>query len=189
MKSLFFKRLVLISIAISFATCAYAGWDPRDDETADKEAVNDGEVAEAIANFKKSDSGLKVFFENAHGYAIFPTVGKGGFGIGGAYGKGEVYEKGKLIGYTSLKQLTIGFQLGGQAYSEIIFFKDKKALDDFTSGNFEFSAQASAVAVKEGVSADTDYDDGVAVFTVAKGGLMFEASIGGQKFKFKPLKK
>jgi lipid-binding SYLF domain-containing protein len=129
---------------------------------------------------------MKVFFEKAYGYAVFPTVAKAGMGIGGAYGKGKVYEKGTLIGTSSLTQLTIGFQLGGQAYSEIIFFKDKKALDDFKSGNFELGAQASAVAVTAGASADADYDKGVAIFTQAKGGLMYEASVGGQKFSFKP---
>ena len=129
---------------------------------------------------------MKVFFDQARGYAIFPTVGKGGIGIGGAYGKGKVFEREKLIGRTKLMQATIGFQLGGQAYREIIFFKDKNALDHFTSGNFEFSAQASAIAVTAGAATDADYSDGVAVFTMPKGGLMYEASIGGQKFSFDP---
>jgi lipid-binding SYLF domain-containing protein len=97
-----------------------------------------------------------------------------------------VYEKGKPIGDTSLTQITIGFQLGGQAYSEIIFFKDKKTLDDFKNGNFELGAQASAVAVTAGASADANYEKGVAVFTMAKGGLMYEASVGGQKFSYDP---
>jgi lipid-binding SYLF domain-containing protein len=108
-------------------------------------------------------------------------------GLGGAYGKGEVYEREALIGVSSLTQLTIGFQLGGQAYSEIIFFKDKEALDDFKGGNFELGAQASAVAATAGASADASYDNGVAIFTLAKGGLMYEASIGGQKFSFEPI--
>jgi lipid-binding SYLF domain-containing protein len=146
------------------------------------------------------------FFKHAHGYAVFPNVGKGGLGIGGAYGSGRVYEGSKVIGRTSMTQLTLGLQLGGQAYSQIIFFKDKRALDEFTSGNFEFGAEASAVAItaaasakantagnSAGVSGTKDdartlgaYNKGVATFTVVNGGLMYEASIGGQKFSFEP---
>jgi len=151
-----------------------------------EKGVEDERVAQTIADFKGSDPSLQAFFDKAYGYAVFPSVGKGGIGIGGAYGKGKVYRKGKLIGYTSLTQLTIGFQLGGQAYSEIIFFKDSRALNDFTGGNFEFGAQVSAVAVTAGASANADYSGGVAVFTRAKGGLMYEATVGGQKFGFTP---
>jgi lipid-binding SYLF domain-containing protein len=168
---------------------AQAGWNPFASEDAKKQNVKNQDVAEAISNFKNKDPKMKVFFNKAYGYAIFPTVGKGGIGIGGAYGTGEVYKKGRLIGTTSLTQITIGFQLGGQAYSEIIFFKDRKTLDHFTSGNFEFNAQASAVAVTAGASADADYNNGVAIFTLAKGGLMYEASVGGQKFSFDPINK
>ncbi len=115
---------------------------------------------------------------------MFPTVGKGGFGVGAAYGRGLVFKSGQVIGQTSVTQLIIGFQLGGQAYREIIFFEDKSTFDDFKDGNFEFSAQASAVAATFGASVDADFDNGVAVFTLAKGGLMYEASIGGQKFSY-----
>lgn len=167
-------------------SAAHGGWNPLAKEDAKDQPAENVKSAEAIANFKNSDPSMKAFFDKAYGYAIFPTVGKGGIGIGGAYGKGEVYRRGKLIGYSSLTQVTIGFQLGGQAYSEIIFFKDKATLDDFTSGNFEFNAQASAVAVTAGASADADYSNGVAIFTIAKGGLMYEASVGGQKFSFTP---
>lgn len=145
------------------------------------------------------------FFEESYGYAVFPTIGKGGIGIGGAHGSGRVYEKGKYVGDTSMTQLTVGLQLGGQAYSQIIFFEDKRAFDEFTGGNFEFGAQATAVAITAGASAQAgtggtssgasgtkksattagNYQHGMAVFTVAKGGLMYEASIGGQKFKYK----
>jgi lipid-binding SYLF domain-containing protein len=117
---------------------------------------------------------------------VFPTVGKGAVGVGGAYGKGVVYQQGEVVGYCDLSQGTVGLQLGGQAYREIIFFEYKEALDWFKTGNFAFSAQASAVAVNEGASADAKYDRGVAVFTMTKGGLMFEASIGGQKFGYQP---
>jgi lipid-binding SYLF domain-containing protein len=149
------------------------------------------------------------FFAKSYGYAVFPTIGKGGIGIGGAYGKGRVYEKGNYVGDTSVTQVSIGLQLGGQAYSQIIFFEDKRAFDEFTSGNFEFGAQASAVAITAAASAEatttgssagasggqhdattttagTEYHKGMAVFTVAKGGLMYEASIGGQKFSYTP---
>ena len=145
------------------------------------------DVAKAIAEFKKADSGIAKVFETAPGYAIFPSVGKGAIGIGGAHGNGYVYEGGHLIGHTSLTQVTIGFQFGGQAYREVIFFKDKTALDEYKRGDFALSAQASAVAIKPGVSADLAYNGGVAIVTMAKGGLMYEASVGGQKFSYKPL--
>ena len=146
------------------------------------------------------------FFDSAYGYAVFPNVGKGGFGIGGAYGKGHVYENAVYVGDCTMKQATIGFQLGGQAFRQIIFFEDKRAFDEFTSGNFEFGAEASAVAITAGASAKANtagnsagasagpsdaktvgrYHKGMATFTIAKGGLMYEASIGGQKFSYKP---
>jgi lipid-binding SYLF domain-containing protein len=186
MKKVIAASLAVMVIAVLSITPVHAGWNPLKSETAKDQNIEDPKVAEAIVNLKNSDPGMKVFFEKAYGYAVFPTVTKAGMGIGGAHGKGKVYEKGTLIGTSSLTQLTIGFQLGGQAYSEIIFFKDKKALDDFKSGNFELGAQASAVAVTAGASADAGYDKGVAIFTQAKGGLMYEASVGGQKFSFKP---
>ena len=144
------------------------------------------------------------FLEHAYGYAVFPTIAKGGFGIGGAYGEGRVYARGEYVGDTTVTQLSIGFQFGGQAYSEIIFFQDERAYTEFTSGNFEFGARASAVAITAGVQAgagttgasagasadkrdattDGAYYRGMAVFTVTKGGLMYEASIGGQKFSY-----
>ena len=178
---------IIFTLALVQILPAQAGWNPFATESARKENVKNPDVAEAIANFKNKDPKMKVFFSKAYGYAVFPTVGKAGIGIGGAYGTGEVYKKGKLIGTTSLTQLTIGFQLGGQAYSEIIFFKDRRTLDHFTSGNFEFNAQASAVAVTSGASADADYNNGVAIFTLAKGGLMYEASVGGQKFSYEAI--
>ena len=186
----FSKSFLLILSAVFFLSTvesAAGGWNPLSKEKAENQKVDDSEVAETIAAFKNSDPDMKVFFKKAYGFAVFPTIGKGGFGIGGAYGKGTVYKKGELIGSSSMAQVTIGFQLGGQAYREIIFFKDKKALEHFTGGNFEFGAQASAIAVTAGASADAAYSDGVAVFTLPKGGLMYEASIGGQKFSFDPL--
>jgi lipid-binding SYLF domain-containing protein len=147
------------------------------------------------------------FFENSYGYAVFPSIGKGGIGIGGARGKGQVYAGGEHVGDATMTQLTVGFQLGGQVYSQIIFFEDQRAFEEFTSENFEFGAQATAVAITASASATAgttgtgagasatggqtgktggDYYKGMAVFTFAKGGLMYEASIGGQKFSYKP---
>lgn len=176
--------LPLLIALLTLAPATQAGWNPLAKEKAEDQQAATSEAAATIAAFKNKDPGIKVFFDKAYGYAVFPTVGKGGIGIGGAYGKGEVYERGALVGTSSLTQLTIGFQLGGQAYSEIVFFKDKATLDNFKSGNFEFSAQASAVAITAGASADADYSNGVAIFTLAKGGLMYEASVGGQKFGY-----
>ncbi len=148
------------------------------------------------------------YFKKSYGYAIFPTIGKGGIGIGGAHGSGRVYVGGKPTGKTSMTQVTIGWQLGGQAYSQIIFFEDKRSYQEFTSGNFEFGAGASAVAITAGAQAqagttgagasaspggsagsqaETSFHKGMAVFTRAKGGLMYEASIGGQKFSFEKM--
>jgi len=114
---------------------------------------------------------------------IFPTVGKGGFGIGGARGTGLLKVGGQTVAVVTLTQLSFGFQAGGQAYSEFIFFEDDVALANFRRGNYELGAQASAVAITAGVSADAEFNSGIAIFTQAKGGLMYEASVGGQKFK------
>jgi lipid-binding SYLF domain-containing protein len=156
---------------------AFAAWDPS--EIEDRHA----KAEKAKATMLEKDPAMSRFFDNAAGWVIIPTVGKGGVGIGGAYGKGLLYENGAITGEVSLSQLTIGFQWGGQAYSEFIFFEDQDALDHFKRGNYELGAQASAVAVTAGASADASYDGGVAIFTQAKGGLMYEASVGGQKFK------
>jgi len=172
--------LVLMAILPGIANA----WDARKEAQPVASSGHSAETQATIDAFLRKDATLKAFFDKAYGYAVFPGVGKGGMVIGGAYGKGEVYERGKLIGTASLTQVSIGFQLGGQKYSEIIFFKTKSTLDHFTSGNFEFNAQASAVAVTAGASADADYANDVAVFTMTIGGLMYEAAIGGQKFSF-----
>ncbi len=152
-------------------------------------AARPGDVADAqetIALFKRADPGLSRFFERSVGWAVFPTVGKGAIGIGGAHGSGVLFEKGKAVGSCTLTQVTVGFQLGGQAYSEIIFFESAETLADFKKGALALAAQVSAVAAAEGASANARYQLGVAVFTIAKGGLMYEASVGGQKFSFEP---
>ncbi len=142
------------------------------------------DVARAIIDIKEADPGIETFFENAAGYAVFPSVGKGGFVVGGAYGKGLVIVNQQVDGYTSMTQATIGLQLGGQKYAQFVFFRDQVALEHFRRGNFEFGAQASAVAATKGASADANYDGGVVVFTHAGGGLMFEGSVGGQRFTY-----
>ncbi|MEH6581450.1 MAG: YSC84-related protein [Halioglobus sp.] len=153
------------------------------------------------------DAGAAEIFNTAYGYALFPSIGKGGIGIGGAHGKGRVFAGGQMTGTTGMTQITVGFQLGGQVFSQVIFFEDKRAYDEFTSGNFEFGAQATAVALTAGASASAgggagasvgvsggqnnanatgSYRKGIAIYTIAKGGLMYEASLGGQKFSFTP---
>jgi len=170
---------------------------------ADSDAKADKEDKEALAALMRSDVVGK-FHESAYGYAIFPTIGKGGFGIGGAYGNGRVYKDGKKTGDVSMTQLSIGFQVGGQAYRQVIFFQDKRAFDEFISGQFEFSAQAEAIAITssagaqagtEGLSASADanqsetrYQKGMIVFTMGKGGLMYQATLGGQKYSYTPAK-
>jgi lipid-binding SYLF domain-containing protein len=178
---------LLVSILLGLS-CASAWADDFDD---------------TIAVFKKARESAS-YFDKSYGYAVFPTIGKGGVVVGGAYGKGRVYERGKYVGDTSVTQLTAGFQLGGEAYSQIIFFADQRAFKEFTAGNFEFGAQAQAVAITAGASAATTTTGtsagasvtqnnaknvaqpykGMTTFTVAKGGLMYEASIGGQKFNY-----
>lgn len=143
-------------------------------------------VAQAIIKANETDPTLTLWFESAYAYAVFPKIGKGGFILGGAHGKGLVIQGDRTIGKTSMTQVTIGAQVGGQAYAQYIMFKDQTALDHFTRGNFEFAAQVSAVAVTLGASVDADYDSGVAIFTLAEGGLMAEASVGGQQFKYTP---
>jgi lipid-binding SYLF domain-containing protein len=160
---------------------------------------------DTIASFEKAGSS-GTFFSRSYAYAVFPTVGTGALGVGGAYGKGRVYVHGVHTGDATLTQLSLGFQAGGKAYSEIIFFEDKRALDEFESGSFEFGADASVVAVTAGANAGAatngasagvsvgqtdattrgDFQKGMAVFTIAKGGLMFSAAIAGQKFSFSP---
>jgi lipid-binding SYLF domain-containing protein len=141
---------------------------------------------DTLSSFLKTDPGLSKFVQNSAGYAVFPSIGKGAIGIGGAHGDGILFERGKAIGKASMTQISVGLQLGGQTYSEIIFFQTPEALAAVKEGNFSLSAQASAVALKSGVSSNARYKDQVAVFTQAQGGLMYEASIGGQKFKFEP---
>lgn len=184
------KLLALLTFAVGFAAMP----------------AHADEYAETLQIFQNAGDSAG-YFNTAYGYALFPTVGKGGVIVGGAHGKGRVYEKGGYIGDTTVTQVSVGLQLGGQAFSQIVFFEDKRALKEFTSGSFEFGAQAQAVAITASATAAATtagnsagvaggknnaetvgdgYYKGMAVFTVAKGGLMYEASIGGQKFSFTP---
>lgn len=142
------------------------------------------EAQTALEKAERNDLSLAQALRDASGYAIFPSVGKGAIGVGGAYGKGVLYEHGAFTGYCDLTQASIGLQLGGQAYTEIIVFKTPEALSKFKSGNLAFDAQATAVALKSGAGANAKYANGVAVFTMNESGLMYEASIGGQKFSY-----
>jgi lipid-binding SYLF domain-containing protein len=144
------------------------------------------DVQRAILAIKKADPGIETFFQNSAGYVVLPSVGKGGFVIGGAYGEGLLLVDEKVDGFATMSQATIGLQVGGQKYAQFIFFKDDVAIGHFKRGNFEFGAQASAVAIKAGASADAAYDTGVAIFTHAAGGLMLEGTVGGQRFTYKP---
>lgn len=190
------KRSALISVLLTallaFSAAAYAA----------------NEYSETIKVFKGSPL-IKEFFNSSYGYALFPKIAKGGLGIGAAHGDGQVYKQGVVTGKTSMTQISIGFQAGGEAFSQVIFFQDERAYDEFISGNFEFGAQAQAVAITSGAQAQAgsggssagasagtqsagsqkaSYHKGMAVFTKAIGGLMYEASIGGQKFKYEALK-
>jgi lipid-binding SYLF domain-containing protein len=166
------------------------------------------DYSKTIENFKKI-SVVAEFFETAHGYAVFPSIGKGGLGVGGSHGKGQVYRGGEVIGFTSTSDISIGLQAGGQAYAQIIFFENEEALIRFTGGNFEFSASAEAIAVQakaeasastegtgasaseaktaEKATAGAKYQNGMVIFTMAKGGLMYAATIAGQKYTYKAL--
>jgi lipid-binding SYLF domain-containing protein len=164
------------------------------------------DYSDTIDIYKKAGESAG-FFNTSYGYAVFPSIGKGGLGIGAAHGSGRVYEQSKYVGDTTMSQVSVGLQAGGQAYSQIIFFENKAAFDQFTSGNFEFGAGVSAVAIKSGASGSVGttgatasasskggesggtaggYRKGMAVFSIAKGGLMYEASLAGQKYKYKP---
>ena len=193
------SRMLYKFTLLSLMALALGG--PLNRATADEDSYTS-----TISLFKKAGESGK-FFGKSYGYAVFPTVGKGGIGIGGAYGKGRLYRLGGWVGTVSLAQVSVGFQLGGQAYSEIVFFENKTTFDDFTSGNFEFGADVGAVAITAAANATAStagggsvgasgtehdavtagvYHHGVAVFTVAKGGLMYQAAVNGQKFSYTP---
>lgn len=175
------KILMLLPLsclaAVFLAACASI---PSDDRMI-------RESRATLDRFVDRDPGLQDWIDHAHGYVVFPEIAKGGFGVGGGFGRGMVFERGQPIGRATTSQATIGAQIGAQSYSQVIFFRDDAALRTFQRGNFEFSAQATAVAATAGAAATTSYERGVAVFNMTRGGLMAEASVGGQRFTFQPL--
>lgn len=191
------RRSLVLGVILVLCFAA-TGWAKRTQEDYDK----------TIEIFKNV-SGVAPFFDRAYGYAVFPSIGKGGLGIGAAHGKGQVWAGGKVTGYSNLTDISIGLQAGGQAYRQVIFFQDRRAYEEFTSGSFEFDAGAGAIAVTAsadasagtqgagasaspggatGSAAGHSYHKGLLVFTIGTGGLMYEATIAGQKYNFKPVK-
>jgi lipid-binding SYLF domain-containing protein len=171
----------VLTLALTSVGCATAP------QTQQERASLDTSAQQTLSTFKQNKPGYyKVYNDSAVGKAVFPSIGKGGIFLGGAYGQGVVYQGSKLIGYCKIEQATVGFQLGGQAYSQIIFFQNEAALQRFKRGEIAGSAQASAVAIKADASAQADYNNGVAVFSMDSAGLMYEATLGGQKFSYLP---
>lgn len=177
--SMSIQRVLLIVLAAMTMVVgtARAGWDPADEENAKR----------TIEKFRQKDPSLERFFSKAAGYVVFPDIYKGGFMIiGGAHGRGFLFEGGSIVGRSTVTQLNVGPQLGGQSVAEIIFFKDKSAVEDFKNGNFELGAQVTAVVVNTGMATNSDYSNGVAVFAMPNAGIMAEISVGGQKFAYEP---
>jgi lipid-binding SYLF domain-containing protein len=204
-----FKKLVSVTAATILATSTLvcAGDDVTAPYKAAAEKIKKEKdqlsVQSALVTMSEAVQ-LKDYFANCYGCVVFPTIGKGGFGVGGSHGKGWVFRRHRLAGESKMTQITVGFQVGGQVFTQVVFFEDEESYERFTEGNFEFGAQASAAVITEGVNASastaggsnaglgnaqakTDYTEGMAVFIKTKGGLMYEAAIGGQKFSFKPL--
>ena len=179
------KSLLIITMLTSL--CSLFIHNPLNAQSDEKDDKIIADAREAKAEFIKADGLMKNLFDNSFGYVIFPNVGKGAIGIGGAAGNGAVFQQEKPIGMAKMTQVSIGFQWGGQAYREVIFFETEADLNRFRENKIEFSGQASAVAATKGASANVKYKEGVMIFSQEKGGLMYEASVGGQKFKFRGL--
>jgi len=182
-RRIFMQFKILSSIVLVGLLSACAGAPKTEAQQKDLAVA----VQKAIELAKICDSTLQKFFDTSYGYAVLPSVGKGGFIIAGAGGDGEIFKGGILMGYCAMGQGTIGATIGGQSFDEFIFFKDESTYKNFTSGDFALAAQVSAVMVKAGGGAAADYESGVAVFVNNAKGAMLEASVGGQKFSFTPL--
>lgn len=169
--------LTIITLAISFGVYS---------QNADDRQIM-ADAQDAMRKLLDKDPGLEKFFDNSAGYAIFPNVGEGGFIIGAAAGNGVVYENGNAVGMADLKKIDVGFQIGGQAIIEVIFFEDEEALTEFKTDEFTFSGEMSATAVKTGVSENVNYSDSVIIVVMPKAGLMADVSVGGQRFKYTPM--
>lgn len=179
--SRYFTSVVIAAGALGIALAGGCSTAPS---TAEGKASLESEASTVVAKARANHAAVATMLDGAHSYAVFPTVGKGAVVVGGAYGKGVLFQGGSVVGFCDLTQASIGAALGGQAYSEIIAFEHETATNRFKSGNFSFAAQATAVALKSGAGANAKYEDGVAVFTLGESGLMYEASIGGQKFSY-----
>ncbi len=172
--------VLAVVAALAASVVLAAGWDPQEEQK------NLAAAEETIKSFKAADPGLEVYLKEAYAYAVFPTIGKGGLIVGGSHGSGLVFEGGKVVGDAKVTQASIGLQAGVESYSELVFFQDKATFENFKKGDVKLSAQVHAVAAKQGAAASSSYNEGVAVFVQTKGGLMADASVGGQKFKFEP---
>jgi hypothetical protein len=177
-----FKFLIL-ALLTSFTLASTSSFTYFQKGYREKRWINDAKNGKE--EFIKTDGLMKNLFNSAFAYVIFPNIGKGGWGLGGATGNGVVFVHDVPIGSAKMTQITIGFQAGGQSYREVLFFENEQALNDFKNNKVEFSAQASAIIAKDGASANVKFKNGVLIFTQPKGGLMYEASVGGQKFNFK----
>ena len=174
------RQIVTVVFALIISITMHAqvgGWNP--------ELTKDSN--EALQTMLEKTPKLESYYNESFGYVVFPKVTKAGIGVGGAMGKGIVFKNHEVVGLSKLKQASFGLQFGGQQYSEVIFFKNEESFEKFTNGKVKFDGQASAVGLKDGASIDLDYQDAVAVYTLTKGGLMYEASIGGQHFKYEPI--
>lgn len=178
------NRLVLMSLSLMCLLMSACSTAPKS-ESDRQELITKAD--RTLDRFRSNDPTLSATLDRAYGYAVFPNVAKGGAGVGGAYGRGVVYEQARPVGFCDLSQGSIGFQLGGQAYSELILFENRSAFDRFKSGEFALAAQASAVAAGTGQGANARYNNGVIVFTMGERGLMYEATVGGQKFDYEPM--
>lgn len=176
-------RMVALFCLLLCGTLALPGCSTAPSSQAARDTLST-DVQSTIALFKRNDASMNKLFESAYGYAVFPSIGKGAVGVGGAYGRGQVFEKGEMIGYCDVSQGSIGLQIGGQTYRQIIFFETHNALYKFKYNEFTLAANASAVAADSGSAATNNYSNGVLIFTMTRGGLMYEASIGGQQFTF-----
>lgn len=181
---MYFPKLMTVVVAAS-ATFVVTGCSSAPKTTGERTAL-ESRSRSALDEMKAKDANLANFLQNAYGYVIFPSVGKGGFIVGGGYGRGEVYEQGKFVGYADITTATVGAQIGGQTFSELIVFQNQQALENFRYGKVKFTANASAVALKANASVAANYSNGVAVFTMSQGGLMAEAAVGGQEFGYVP---
>lgn len=167
-------------------TLSGCGSTPSVPASADARSRLDAETRATLAEFRNADPSLDRFFNNSYAYAVFPNVGEGGLGIGGGYGKGEVFQGNRMVGWADVTKFNVGLQAGGDKFAQLIFFQNGDAWSQFTGGTMELDAQAKAVAAKSGAATSADYQKGVAVFTLTKGGLMAQAAVGGQKFRFTP---